>query len=324
MPLWHRKVSSADLRGEAEDRSDTASVRSSRTTGDSFFRPGDLIPTPDNANALFPVAATGMGDRPPPYIHHSASASAPTFQVGPSSSSGPIIYLLDPPGPPPTNDMKRPIEPELLQEDMKYTFSDAGYGAMTVSLHNPSPRQREIGLGNPIYHISVRPNCFAPLSCKTILRRGGTADGELIGEFEMGISSETPRLVYKGREGSIIEVLSRSDRPKKKSPKAKGVWKWTLVPSSPEAQIQWDYSVHPVYTCSFKPRSGVQATVKPKLATFYAETMQSGRLVPAELEITPLGQEYFDEIIMSLLILERKRMAPVIRDEFEIDRLFNF
>lgn len=36
----------------------------------------------------------------------------------------------------------------------------------------------------PLYHISVFLNCFNPTSATTVVRRGATEDGKIVGQFE--------------------------------------------------------------------------------------------------------------------------------------------
>ena len=46
------------------------------------------------------------------------------------------------------------------------------------------------------------------------------------------------------------------------------------------------------------------------VATFIPARRGDPPVVVPELTVTPLGQDYFDEIILSLLIIERKRLTP--------------
>ncbi|PPQ99549.1 hypothetical protein CVT24_005337 [Panaeolus cyanescens] len=56
------------------------------------------------------------------------------------------------------------------------------------------------------YYISVNLNCFTPTSFITTIRKGGW-DGEVMGDFEMGIS-KSGTMCFKGFECPIGEVLS--------------------------------------------------------------------------------------------------------------------
>jgi len=44
----------------------------------------------------------------------------------------------------------------------------------------------------------------------------------------------------------------------------------------------------------------------------------------SKLEVFPPGQLYFDEIILSLLIVERKRLTPKTKSEHDMKFLFNY
>ncbi|KAF8830401.1 hypothetical protein HHX47_DHR2000661 [Lentinula edodes] len=81
-----------------------------------------------------------------------------------------------------------------------YSFSALSANSMLLLPPLASPETR------PRYHISVSQNCFTPMSWITTARRSSAADGEILGEFELGIqmggmgsSERRPTIFMHGR-----------------------------------------------------------------------------------------------------------------------------
>ncbi|KAF5362486.1 hypothetical protein D9756_002712 [Leucocoprinus leucothites] len=186
---------------------------------------------------------------------------------------------------------------------VKYQFSNLGPNSMTLLPPRDSPDPR------PVYHISVSMNCFVPFSYITTVRRGGQEDGQFVGDFEMGAgnvsaSMKPPTICLRGREISM--KLSINVEP---TGKAKNRWAW--IPPRPNPTLQdlpvfcWNFSKkHGPFKC--ESRDGNQTL----LATFIPPVRSQQRDGPAELpalEVTPAGHRLFDDILFSLLIIERQR-----------------
>lgn len=67
---------------------------------------------------------------------------------------------------------QRPVGP------VTYTFSRLTSNTMLLLPPPQAPDSR------PLFHISVETNCFRPASFLTVVRRGGSAQGPFVGEFE--------------------------------------------------------------------------------------------------------------------------------------------
>lgn len=61
---------------------------------------------------------------------------------------------------------------------VKYTFSRLSFNSMILL---PPPHAAD---SRPVYHISVNLNVFNPFSFITSVRRGGSPDGDYVGDFE--------------------------------------------------------------------------------------------------------------------------------------------
>lgn len=157
----------------------------------------------------------------------------------------------------------------------------------------------------PRYHISAGSNCFTPSSYITTIRRGGSEIGELVADFEMG-DSTLPQSVYiRGTQHLIKDSI--------KTPKSAHFgrnigWKdrqlfynnyqeWTLS----FRNLEWDLSENTKICTS-------SSSSRPSRKVLYAKfTPCQGRDL-AQLEVTPEGQDQFDDILISALILEWKRL----------------
>ncbi|PBK80499.1 hypothetical protein ARMGADRAFT_1171883 [Armillaria gallica] len=193
------------------------------------------------------------------------------------------------------------IEPPLynavsrLTEPVTYSFRPHSLNTMVLVPPDLRPR----------YHISTGSNCFIPSSYITTIRRGGTEHDELVADFEMG-ASKLPESVYiRGGEYHIKDTikicksahLGRNISWKDRQAFYNNHQEWTLGSQN----IEWDLSEN-TKVCTSSSRT----SRAPKV--IYAKfTPRRGRSL-AQLEVTPEGQELFDDILISALILERRRL----------------
>lgn len=75
--------------------------------------------------------------------------------------------------------------PAPLQEPRPHTTGPTTYTFSTLSFNSMLllPPSDAIDT-RPLYHVSVAHNCFMPLSYITTVRKGGTENGEFVGDFE--------------------------------------------------------------------------------------------------------------------------------------------
>ncbi|TCD69542.1 hypothetical protein EIP91_007166 [Steccherinum ochraceum] len=173
----------------------------------------------------------------------------------------------------------------------------------------------------PLYHISTHLNCFIPSSYITVIRRGDSEAGQYVGQFEMGISVKrssiimdgkeklTDAVLVKGKEKSNVGPLSATPTSRRlTSGQRTFLWKW----HNDEARhLSWSYE-GPVKYCHLRSQGGAQP---PMLATYTPPPLTpraDGRPAPpTTLKVFPAGQELFDHILVSALIIERKRLTPI-------------
>jgi len=189
----------------------------------------------------------------------------------------------------------RRYEERVSQEPIVYTFVQQSPNSMLL-IYQPAML--------PLYRISIHVNCFIPTSHVTIIRRGDSEDGNYVGQFEMGISVKKSTIIIDGKEKLTDAVLIKS---KDKSNRTL-LWKWSNDESK---HLSWSYE-GPVKYCYLRVTGNAQP---PMIATYTPPPLTpraDGRSAPPTiLKIFPAGQEFFDHILVSALVIERKRLTPI-------------
>ncbi|KDR67609.1 hypothetical protein GALMADRAFT_231797 [Galerina marginata CBS 339.88] len=181
---------------------------------------------------------------------------------------------------PPQYASKNPTDSTL------YSFSPVGTSAMAVIPHSENPL--------PKYHVSVRINCFMPTSSITEIYLGGDESGQKVGAFEMGVIA-APSVVRLGnRINNTAIALTQAG--------TWGSWYWHPAGINEKYHLRWEYQKRP---CICRSAIGT----RPILAKFTPPAVHLSDELPL-LEVTPEGQEYMDHILISLLLIERKRLTP--------------
>ncbi|KAI0918337.1 hypothetical protein AcV5_002348 [Taiwanofungus camphoratus] len=181
-----------------------------------------------------------------------------------------------------------------------YIFSQETFHSMVLCARGES---------TPDYYISVAMNCFIPSSYITTIQRGGSRDGELVGSFEMGISTRKNTVTVDGREKLMDLVLCHAGS--KSNVRSLGrVWQWRWH-NDDSLHLSW-HSDSPVRYCYLSSQTG---TPNATLLASYTPVPLSPRAdgqpsPPASLKLFPEGRRLFDDILISALIIERKRLTP--------------
>jgi len=194
--------------------------------------------------------------------------------------------------PPAYDDARVPLNP------VNYTFSPQGHN--TLLLLPP----RDLQDTRPQYYISIALNVMNPFSFITTVHKGASDAGPYVGEFEMGIST-IPGTVAMGDCQKKIKDVVRNDHRSR--------WTWRFR-DDPSQHIRWElpnFSTG-IFNC-FLASEAHPASTHLKIAQFRgAPYNQKGteRTPPSMLRIYPTGQTLFDDILMSALIFERRRLQP--------------
>ncbi|KAK0458835.1 uncharacterized protein EV420DRAFT_1642555 [Desarmillaria tabescens] len=229
-------------------------------------------------------------DIPPP--GYTSELNSPISDTPPLSSSLSNIPILPPVpervpfgNPPSYGIASRPVEP------LVYSFSTVGPTSMLLLPPPSAPDTR------PRYHISVSTNCFTPSSYITIVRKGASENGELIGEFEMGLTSKLkpPTVYVRGQEALLGNTLDDSRR----HVTDRLVTFWD--DGSTTKCYRTEHCRPLEILAEFIVPGGLRRLGEPALST--------------KLKIYPEGQEHFDDILISILVLERKRTTLAVKEE---------
>ncbi|CCM00633.1 uncharacterized protein FIBRA_02670 [Fibroporia radiculosa] len=191
-----------------------------------------------------------------------------------SSSSRPPRYIH----------IERPTQPLI------YSFVSWNSSSMMLV----PPRTIDPGRG-AIYFISVKLDLkpFAPLSYITSVHRGSDENGELVGEFELGITHTRATVTighYATRLKNVLQHDGRSSR--------KFTWRHGSI------DLRWNCSTtlddgSPMCICSDSASHQLASFVPPPLDA-------SPPLPEATLTVFPDGHRLFDHILLSALVVERK------------------
>ncbi|RDB28906.1 hypothetical protein Hypma_015805 [Hypsizygus marmoreus] len=244
-----------------------------------------ILPTPSEIQAKLALDV-------PSHVSPSPSLRTPPPPVHPALQYGVASSTASPPGYQAT---RKPLSSITYTFWPQTTPPNSMVLAPPLDLDNPRPS----------YCISVNLNCFTPTSHVTTIRRGSW-EGEFVGDFEIGLSnSKKPNtLCIRGNEHHLSDILKSGYQP------FRNTWTWRISDHDKPISLFWDDSAAGgVLTC-FSSKDKTTANV---VARFIppAHLRRHGR--PAEmnrLEVSPQGHDYFDDILLCALILERIRTTP--------------
>ncbi|KAJ7184164.1 hypothetical protein C8R46DRAFT_1063103 [Mycena filopes] len=181
---------------------------------------------------------------------------------------------------------------------VNYTFSQAGFNHLLLLPPSSLPDTR------PVYFVSVVMNCMNPFSFITTVHRGASDSGPLVGEFEMGIST-APSTVTMGNSQKTIRDAIRVENSQ--------MWTWHFK-NDASFHIRWELTNRStgLFDC-YLSSDKRPASPALKIAQFRGAPLHqkgTARTPPTLLRVNPNGQVLFDDILLSILILERWRLRP--------------
>jgi len=185
----------------------------------------------------------------------------------------------------------------LPNHPVVYTFPSIGSSGMFLM---PPPGELD---PRPLYHIGVRMNVFNPHSFITAIHRNSET-GAFVASFDAGISDDPSTLDIRGVTYPLKQVLKKNNYQDSRT----GVWNWSL-----RERLVWQYSFDKTvsvgqWTVTCKDKAG--ATLYARLHLPKVGAVQPTRQVEGlRLEILPEGHRLFDDILVSMLVIERRRSA---------------
>ncbi|KAJ7706009.1 hypothetical protein B0H17DRAFT_1035240 [Mycena rosella] len=233
-----------------------------------------ILPSPSDLN---PVSGIPLDFKDP--------KKSPSSDYAPSS---PVVS-------PPRYRGLRPAAP------ITYTFTPLPSNSMLLA---PPPK---INDSQRPYHISVSLNCFTPSSYITVIRKNSW-DGELVGDFEMGAANarNPGTLCLRGNEYPISDILESQFNV------FRTTWLWKVKSFGPEKPMSlfWDdYQGGGVLSC-YSSQDRNSANLLAKFTPRSHLRRQGQPVEPPKLLVSPAGHDFFDDILLSALVIERTRTAP--------------
>ncbi|KAF9558739.1 hypothetical protein CPC08DRAFT_709445 [Agrocybe pediades] len=223
--------------------------------------------------------------------------------------------------PPPVLPVERPPSYTVIRipdTPATYTFlqEESTLGSMLVIPTPDAPDPR------PIYRIAINHEPFLPTCMVTVIIKAPTDQRLPVGRFRTMISQPThpTQLVsIHGREHKLSDVFSRSDKRKRTH-----YFDWGVKTSKNSVSLRW--------SCPDWPSAGTFSCSDPSdetrmFATF--SVSENGlqhpadprtNLEPPRLTVKPVGHFLLDDIILSLLLLERQRLTASMESSIRLDR----
>ncbi|KAJ3564580.1 hypothetical protein NP233_g8209 [Leucocoprinus birnbaumii] len=263
--------------------SESHSLKSSESTASLYLEP------PCHKHSLSEGGLSGNGSS----ISLNTGARTP-LPPSPPLSSHPLRNLSQPATPPGYLESRRPAT------SITYSFAPQNMPSNSMILSAPA----YIDAPQEAYYITVNMNCFTPSSYITTIR-SGSWDGETIGDFEMGLTTPKSqcKVFTRGREFSLTDLLETSYRL------VKTTFTWKIMDME-KHMLYWDDSSG-VLTC-YSSKDRVQGHL---LAKFIppSQPRKNGRSPElTRLEVLPTGHDFIDDIVISVLVIERLRTTPTI------------
>ncbi|KDQ31672.1 hypothetical protein PLEOSDRAFT_153892 [Pleurotus ostreatus PC15] len=181
-----------------------------------------------------------------------------------------------------------------------YTFTDWASDSLLLMPPRPpsSPSSSRLTIPHPVYHISVSLNLnpFLPISYTTTIRHGGDAQGPFVGSFEMSLSQMRAIVTIGDITTRLSRILSSVNGSLRH-------WTWDCG----NVHLRWDCrnvldDGSPMCICY------AHDSVSTQLASFVPPPINASPPLPAAtLTVFPEGHDCFDHILISALIVERKR-----------------
>ncbi|KAF9015641.1 hypothetical protein BDQ17DRAFT_1536274 [Cyathus striatus] len=183
-----------------------------------------------------------------------------------------------------------------------YTFAPQTIPANSMILAAPS----YVTSFQQPYYISVNMNCFTPSSYITTIRRRSW-DGEVVGDFELGLTRRTATVCIRGNEQPMNELLESGYRLFRNNHQT---WSWKIGEHDKVVTLYWEETPEGLSCFSSKDKIAASLLAKfipPKYLRKQGRIHESTRL-----QVTSSGHEYLDDIVISVLVIERLRTSPTI------------
>lgn len=191
-----------------------------------------------------------------------------------------------------------------------YKFVSKQINFNTVSLGMETHHIRSI----PRYYISVSMDCMMPTASITSVYRHDMDGSTMVAEIGMGISSERAMLTMREESGPMDNIFIKSH---------KEGWDWKRRKPRPDGAVSivnlhWEESsLDKVIDCYLT--GDAESRLGTAVAFIIIPPMHQangGRASRSQmmLEVTALGLDVLDDIVVSAIIVQRRRLSPNVKD----------
>ncbi|KAI0095036.1 hypothetical protein BDY19DRAFT_62284 [Irpex rosettiformis] len=257
-----------------------------------------------NGNGSVAFSQLTISEQDDPAVYNHMYASSHAGSLSPLSAGAAFRGLPSPQSPllisPTRSQRQHPFQ--QLQVPCTCIFYELENANM--ALYPPGDMDNQ----TPLYSIHVAPSCFQPMSFVTTIKRGGTNSKQLVARFELGISRDPPTLFMDNRPYQLQDVFHEFRKVKSKLKQDR--WRWVRG----QCKLQWFYSSDYEAICHYE--LDPDRTPLAKLLSA-AGAYAPGGLPPSagppttKLMVMTPNQALLDEIVVSALLVERKRLTPV-------------
>ncbi|CAA7270677.1 unnamed protein product [Cyclocybe aegerita] len=226
------------------------------------------------------------------FVSDTSTLAGPMDRLGLSSST--LVHLRPP---------SILSTPSVTREYpvIRYHFTPTSPVSNSLTLVPPSDMPDMV----PRFHIVVTPNVFNPLSHITTVYRGETPFGQWVGSFEMGISIVWSRVRMHKKDAPVPSVLT------KRGSRTNAVWTWKPLSPLINNGLPWEWDCrHSSAVC--RSSNGDKTLLATFIPARVIQVNERGEETPLPaLQVTLAGQKFFEDILISLLVIERKKVLPV-------------
>ncbi|KAH8101237.1 hypothetical protein BXZ70DRAFT_118304 [Cristinia sonorae] len=241
-------------------------------------------------------------EAPPPGYDEATADPSPPIQAGPSRLTlprhGPSARHSDSDDPPRTaasrgRDSEPPLTQNPTQAAITYTFSPIDANSMLLLPPQTAADSR------PLYHISWYEDFFRRGNMVTTVRRGGSADGDFVGMFDLK-GGQKKGVVSLGMKRSFV-----SDACQCNAAGSRAIWRFSTAKlSATSPRYHWERNRT---TNTMKCTIGGTTKIIAQSVSAGDDSVQRVDDYVDRLVIEPNGQtiQVMDEILLSFLVLQR-------------------
>lgn len=298
------EMSSMSYQSHLSARSGSPGGAASMRSIESGVVAPSVYPGPNRHNStrhpLPPIPPPGFPNGPPippPGFHN---GHPPPLAVPPVHNHPPHIPSQIPTSPVSSYSGPRPTPSVASRSRESHTFKFEPTGFNTMKLI-PAFNYEDQSI--PRYHVSVAMNCFNPSSFITTITRGETGYGDFVAEFEMGISTDKATLSFHEQFFELEDVFSNF---RKVGSKLGDRYDWKRA----YIELHWDPTTSEPGTVCYRKGDHDKKWMARIIPSQLQQRTAGNPRPRTTLEVKGGGMDILDDLVVSALLVERRRLSP--------------